>query len=379
MLTDRLTELRGAWMRPTVVAVVALVAAACGGAGTAHRPADSPRTTAGPVTLVDQRGVRVNLDAPARRIVTIPIPAASLLIALDRGPGRLAGVHPSSAKAIREELLGELYPEARTLSADVANDSFAPNVESIVGLNPDLVVQWGDRGPDIVAPLENAGLKVVGLKYGTQEDLEAWIRLFGDAIGKPDRADALVQWHRDSLDDVKAEVAGVAGERPKILYFNRLKGDLRVAGAGTYNDFYISLVGGQNPAAALKGLAPVNAEQVAAWDPDVILVGNFDDATPTDVYANPAWGALSAVKAKRVYQVPLGGYRWDPPNQESPLMWWWLAALAHPEHVDVDLRAEVKRRYGFLYGVEPTDAQVDRVLRVDQNAPAAGYARFVGH
>lgn len=25
-----------------------------------------------------------------------------------------------------------------------------------------------------------------------------------------------------------------------------------------------------------------------------------------------------AVKSKRVYKVPLGGYRWDPPSQESP-------------------------------------------------------------
>jgi len=359
----------------------ALALAACGG-GDGETGKEASDSTAGgprsqPIRLTDQRGVTVTLDGPVQRVVTIPMPAASLLIALDGGPGRLAGLQASSARAIRDEILGELYPEARAIPADVASDSFAPNVEAILKLKPDLVVQWGDRGPDLVAPLENAGIKVLGLKVGTQQDLETWMKLFGDAIGKPDRAAELIEWHHSAQADLKTRASKLPGDKPKILYFNRLKGDLRVAGAGTYNDFYISMVGGQNPASGLKGLAPVNAEQVAAWNPDIIVVGNFDEARPSDVYANPAWRELSAVKAKRVYQVPLGGYRWDPPNQESPLMWWWLAELANPQAFDFDLRAETKRRYRFLYGREPTDAQLDKVLRADLNRGATGYDRVI--
>ncbi len=177
------------------------------------------------------------------------------------------------------------------------------------------------------------------------------------------------------MGDLKSKAARLPIERPRVLYFNRLKSELRVAGAGTYNDFYINLVGGQNAASGIKGFAPVNAEQVAKWDPDVVLVGNFDAAAPADMYANPAWKDLSAVKAKRVYQVPIGGYRWDPPNQESPLMWWWLAELIHPETFEFKLRDEMKTRYRFLYGAELSDAQVDRILRLDQNDSAAGYDR----
>ncbi len=298
-----------------------------------------------------------------------------MLIALDGSADRLAAIHAGSASAIRKELLGELFPGAANLPSDIANESFAPNVESITKVSPDLVVQWGDRGSEVIAPLENAGFKVVGLKYGTQEDLEAWIRLFGEAIGKPERANALLDWHHDALGEVKAKATQVSGQRPKVLYFNRLKSELRVGGTGTYNDFYINLVGAQNAAAEVKGFAPVNAEQVARWNPDIILVGNFDPGTPTDVYANPAWKDLSAVKAKRVYQVPIGGYRWDPPNQESPLMWRWLAELTHPNTFDFKLREEMKARYRFLYGAELADAQIDRILRTDQNSGAAGYDR----
>ncbi len=105
-----------------------------------------------------------------------------MLIALDGSAERLAGMHAGSAAAIRKEILGELFPQATDIPSDIANESFAPNVESITKVNPDLVVQWGDRGNDVLAPLENAGLEVVGLKYGTQEDLEAWIRLFAQAM-----------------------------------------------------------------------------------------------------------------------------------------------------------------------------------------------------
>lgn len=362
-----------------MLVVVALLAVACGGdegrpfsEGAAGDP-DRPE----PVTLTDQRGKEVTLEQPAQRIATIPMPAASMLIALDGSADRLVAMHAGSASAMRGGLLAELFPGVADVPSDVANETFAPNVESILAVRPDLVVQWGDRGEDVIAPLENAGLAVVGLTYGTQEDLEAWIRLFGDAIGRPERAEALLEWHQEAMEGLRAASAELGGERPKVLYFNRLRDDLRVAGRGTYNDFYIDLAGGRNAAAEVEGLVPVNAEQVARWDPDIILVGNFDEGAPADVYAQPAWQDLSAVRDRRVYQVPVGGYRWDPPSQESPLMWWWLAELTHPDTFDLPLRAEIERRYRFLYGAEVTDAQIDEVLQRDENAGASGYDRVV--
>ena len=51
-------------------------------------------------------------------------------------------------------------------------------------------------------------------------------------------------------------------------------------------------------------MVAVDVEQVVAWDPDVILLGNFDAAMPEDVYRSPAWRSLSAVRSRRVYKVP---------------------------------------------------------------------------
>ena len=367
---------RRAVMRGLGLGAGAVLLGGCGGPG---GPAGS---APGRIQARDQRGRAIELDGPARRIVTIVIPAASLLVALDSGPGRLVGVNSSGAQAIRQGILGEMFPAAVAIPGDVADQSFAPNVETILGLDPDLVIQWGDRGSEIIAPLESAGLTVAGLSYGTQADLETWIELFGTLIGRRERARLLVDRMHQRLDALRARVTATAvttATRPRILYLYQARGGLKVGGGGTYNDFYIDLVGGVNPAAGLPDQPAVDPEQVLAWDPDVILVGNFDAATPADVYDVAAWRGLSAVRRRRVYKIPLGGYRWDPPCQESPLMWSWLHALAHP---DADpsagraLRAAMVEEYQLLYGHALTDGQIDRILMTEQNAVSAHYEMF---
>jgi iron complex transport system substrate-binding protein len=77
-----------------------------------------------------------------------------------------------------------------------------------------------------------------------------------------------------------------------------------------------------------------------------------------------------------VYKVPLGGYRWDPPGQESPLMWRWLSHIAFPSPEPSDLRQVVAEHYDFLYGRRPTAEQLDAVLQTEANAASADYSQF---
>ncbi|HVX46437.1 MAG TPA: ABC transporter substrate-binding protein [Mycobacteriales bacterium] len=340
--------------------------AGCGDSATAH---GNQR-----LTFTDQRGHRIALAGPARRVVTIPMPAASMLIAVDSGTRHLVGMHPESKKAIQDGILGEIYPQAATISSDVAAENFTPNVESIVALKPDAVVQWGDEGSGIIAPLENAGLDVAGLSYGTQADLERWITIFGAILGKPERARAMISRMHGGLHRARAE-ARARRTSPRIVYFDQYDGGEKVAGSGTYNDFCIRLIGATNPAGESSGMAATSPEQVLAWDPDIILLGNFDTAIPGDVYRDQLWAGVSAVRARRVYKVPLGGYRWDPPSQESPLMWRWLSMIAFGGSQG-DLRDDIVEEYRFLYDYVPSRKQLDRILWTDVNSECTGYGRF---
>ena len=109
----------------------------------------------------------------------------------------------------------------------------------------------------------------------------------------------------------------------------------------------------------------------------MILLGTFDAATPSDIYADPRWQGLDAVKARRVYKFPLGGYRWDPPSQEFALGWVWLAGLLHPERETANLRVVMRDWFTFLYKHDLTDDEIDGVLFAAQNRQSAGYERYL--
>ncbi len=333
-----------------------------------------------PVEIVDQTGGKVALDAPVRRVVAIPIPSASMLVAVSGGTERLAAMNHLAKTAILEGVLGEFFPAARAIPSDVAGDGFVPNVEAILARRPDLVLQWGDRGPDIVRPLTEVGLPVLLLRYGTEDLARDWISMLGIATGERERAERLLEWRAaiaGRLTAANADLSETA--RPKVLYFLRFLAGQQVAGRDTYNDFVIRLAGGRNAAAELQGFKPVGPEQVLVMDPDVILLNGFEEALePRHVLQHPVLRATRAARTGRVYKMPLGGYRWDPPSQESPLAWLWLASLLHPERVTVDLRATIAELYGWLYGRTPSAGQLDRILRLSIQGDAPGYAPFNG-
>ncbi len=353
-------------------AVLGVSTVFAGGAGEMESAAGST------ITITDQTEREVTVPVPARRIITIPIPAASMMIAIDGGPERLVGMHSKSKSALEEGILREFYPEALAIRSDVVGDGFVPNVETILSMDPDLVLQWGHLGVDVVQPLENAGINTALLLYGTQEYLEGWISTFGTVLGREDKADRIINWHHETRDLIEQEVAEIPErEKPRVLYFLRWLSGKRVAGSGTYNDYYIGLAGGVNPAAELSRFSEVSEEQIIAWDPEVILLNGFEsELSPEDVYANERLADVSAVRNRRVYKIPLGGYRWDPPNQESPLMWKWLTMVFHPDRFDWELRNEIAEAYQWIYGHVPTSDQVDGILRTGMNADASGYARF---
>lgn len=355
--------------------------AGCGAAGSAPPSSPSGSSSAGPqsISITDQRGKTLTFARPVTRVVTIPMPAASLLVAVDRTADHLAAMHNVSWVAMRDGIMGTMFPRALSVPHEIATQDFTANVESVRALNPDVVIQWSDE--QLIEPLEKAGLQVIGLKNtGRQEDVDAWVTMFAAMLGKPARATEIKARSDSELAAVKAQAAGRSAEGPSILYFNRFTGGLKVAATNSYNDFYIKLIGGTNPATGKdplpgSGMVGLDVEQVLSWDPEVILLGNFDSAMPQDLYSDPVWQNVSAVRSRRVYKVPLGGYRWDPPGQESPLMWHWLADIAFPQQQS-PLRGKATEYFRFLYNHELTAVELDKILWTAANGGSAHYQQF---
>ncbi|MDR3055456.1 MAG: ABC transporter substrate-binding protein [Zoogloeaceae bacterium] len=331
-------------------------------------------------TLRDQMGRQVTLPVKVEKLVVIPIPLASMVMALDGGAARLSGINAAARSDIDEGLLGRMFPAATRIPSRVAGESFAPNGEALAAARPDLVIQWGDQGDAIVTPIRQLGLPVLTLKYGDSRWAADWLRLTGAAIGKGERGEKLATWFETRMTEIERRAAAIpAASRPRVLYLMRGRGALIVAGKNTSMDGDIARVGGVNPAAKLPGFAPVGVEQILAWNPDIILLNNFErDLSPQAFYADSRFRGLAAVTKKRVYRYPRGGFRWDPPSQETPLAQDWLYGVLHPDRKMPDLRARIAVAYQMLYGYSVSAAEIDRILRCDENGQSAHYLNRFG-
>lgn len=330
-----------------------------------------------PIALMDLEGRAVTLPKAAERVVSIPIPLASTLIAMDQGTKRLVGMNAIAKSAILEGILGRIFPASRDIRSDIVGQNFMPNIENLAAARPDLVLQWGGRGDDIVKPLTNAGLPVALILCCKEVWTRSYHDLLAGAIGRPERATENTAWRDRVMAQITAKAGAIAPERkPRVLFVTRALDQLQVSGSDAYGGWMIELAGGVNVTGG-DYYIPVNAEQIAAWNPDVILLNSFEDMLDTGfVLKHPILSLTNAAQTSRVYKMPLGGYRWDPPSHESPLTWMWLANLLHPEHYSFDLRAAMREVYQTLYGHRLIDADIDEILRIGMQGSAAHYAQF---
>jgi iron complex transport system substrate-binding protein len=332
--------------------------------------------------LKDQNGREVSCPERVERLATLTIPAASMAVALDQGTGRLIGMHPSSRPDFAEGLIGRLFPEAKKIRVDMTGEGFMPNVEALLSARPDLVIQWGDRGDAIVSPITNVGLPVLSLRYGDSELAAEWIELMGRCIsGREARGKALAGDFRAVRDEIAWFAAKIPEKkRPRVVYLYRAQGNaFQVAGKRTGMDSDIRLAGGINVATDVPGFAAVGAEQLLAWAPDIVLLNNYEKNTrPAQIFNNTLLASLPAVKGKRVYLYPLGGFRWDPPSHETPLAWRWLLALFHLEANFPPLREKMIESYRAFYGRAVSEPDIDLVLRMPENGESHHYREKFG-
>lgn len=371
--------------RRTVLRGLGVGAAAVGGAGLlgacSSREVQDAAASASPAagfSLTDQRGKETSFDGPVGRIATAIIPSPSMLAAVDGSYARIVGINESTVTANRAGIFGTIFPESKKTTT-IAGADFVPNVETVMGLEPDVVLQWADMGDEIIKPLEAAGLKVIGLTYGTQKMMETWVTLFGKLLGKDERAASLLDWmHEEDAAVTELVKPHLANGRQKVLYLKASADGFTTATGADYVTHWTELAGGRNVAESVSADAPqVSTEQIIAWDPEVVFLSAFDEKAPADIYADKSLSSVRAVRDRRVYKVPLGGYRWDPPCCESPLMWRWVAQVLHPETAGRNgLREKIRSTFKMLYGYDISAAQTDDVLRVDLNTKSASYAAF---
>lgn len=312
--------------------------------------------------VVDQAGRRVELPSPVRRVVDLHGGAKWVLYALG-GADLLAGAYfvALPADPLAQAALRQVDPryEAKALP-------IRPTVEALLALKPDLVfagtVVHGEAFAELLAEV---GIPTVLLYPETLDLLSEAIVLVGQAVGREGRARELAALLGDTVERVKA-TAGRAESRPSV-YFSAFFPQNVYAGQVIQN-VITELAGGIpigaefSPTRAGTFWYRTSPEQVALWDPEVILVPSYSRSSVGEVLADPVFGATRAARAGRVYRFPALFSPWDTPSPEIVLGLLWLAETLHPGSTGLDLASEVVRFYRDFYGVELAAGAVAELL-----------------
>lgn len=272
-----------------VLVALLLLAPACArsdGPAPAGTASSSATGTAAPfpVTIVDDDGVSVTLDAPPQRIVTFAPSATEILFALGLGD-RIVGVsgpyddYPQAAKRIEQVGgAGEFGVE--------------PNLEKVISLQPDLLLtisggeQWKKR-------LRDLGVPVFTIDATDLEDLLHDIGTVGRLTGAVDAADALTAGMRAEDQDIEQRVAG---EPPVTCFFEVFYPPLTTVGPDTFIADLLRGAGCDSVSESAKSDYPEwSVDDLVRESPQLYLVSSESGASPAAVAKRPGFDAIAAV------------------------------------------------------------------------------------
>ena len=252
-------------------------------------------------------------EAP-RRVVSLNPSLTAIALALG-AEAQLVGVDEWSAKQ---------QPAVRGLP--VVGGLFAPSLETIVALDPDLVV-WvpSAQQRDLHARLESLGVDVLVLPNHTLEELLASIETLGAKLGRAQAAATRVAELRAAFAAASAASAGRAAPRALLVLQRE---PLYVVGGGSYLDAMLRAAGGVNVAGGVDEAYPrLSLEWLIAARPDVILDASETPEPAADYWAQ--WPSLPAVANGRVVAIPASRVTLPGPYLETGLE--ILAAALTPD------------------------------------------------
>lgn len=330
------------------------------------------------MTFLDHRGKTITLKEPPKRIVSMFASGPLVHAAVEGTTEHFVGVNVKGKKTYSNSIYAELMPELLKLNFDVAGEGFAPNVEAILALKPDAVLQW-TFDPKIIEPLERVNLTVIGWDCCTKEQRRDYLRLAGYTANRIDRAQTILALQDKSENGLKDLFAKAKLAKPTgLLVIDQVKEGVQVI-ANSSQDY--SLSGTVNLAADNSGewWRTIDAEQLLVWNPAIIVIPAYaTDLKPADLYGNPMFASIDAVKNKRVYKFPQ--FNRSPDSAEIYLSDDWLARVAHPDlFKDAQpFGAAMKDSYKVIYQKDLTEDQVKKVLELEQNNDSAGYSNILG-
>jgi len=240
------------------------------------------------INLVDGLDHTIALEAPARKIVTLSPPLTEILYAIGAGE-----------QVIGRDSFSD-YPEEALNLPDIGGGYSEYDLETILSLEPDLVIAGSINTPELGQSLQDLGQTVYYLS--TPNDLDgtlAAIQTLGQLSGHADEAQTLVNALSARIAAVDQALAG-ADDIPSVYYELDASDPAKpyTPGPGTYYSDLIARAGGENVGDVMEAeWAQISLENLLVADPQFIILGDANwGVTPESLLERAGWESLSAVQ-----------------------------------------------------------------------------------
>lgn len=314
-------------------------------------PSASEPAQSGPITVTDQAGRTVTLEKPAEKIVSCYYLVTASLLTLGQ-KDKIVGIE---MKANSRELYKLAAPEFLDLPG--VGSGKETNIEAIAALEPDLVL-LPSKQLEAAETLTGLGIPTAVVEPETYEAFNGLIEMLGTLCGCGESAAELTAYYDGVVDRVTELTRDV--EKPAV-YLCGEASYLRTCAGGMYQRELIEMAGGACVSAELPGSkwADISAEQLAAWDPEVIFAVSYAEYALDDIRNDAALSGLKAVAGGRLYTVPSEIEAWDYPQPSSILGLLWMTHILHPDLVsEEEYVKEAQQFYQTYFGIEVTREQI---------------------
>lgn len=259
--------------------------------------------------------------------------------------------------------LHKMYPNLKDVMNAGSFDDL--NMEAMVAAEPDiaLVGYHSDKG--------NAQIRDVGIPSYTMligwaavDTLKQEFLNLGKMLNNEQKAKDLVAFWDKTIAAVEERANKIPeNERLKVLYLS--KGDVTKVNKGSWGRTWVDTAGGVFAIPdELQG--EISVEQALEWNPDIIVTHAGSSVQP--LYDDEKIVDMKAIKNKRCYETPQGGFWWDRPSPESVLAFYWLGQVMYPDYFgDIDLKKETKAFYKEFYNYDLSDEEYEAFFEASKN------------
>lgn len=269
-----------------------------------------------PITFVDGMGRSVTLESEPMTIVSLAPSMTEMIFAFN----------------LQDRLIGRTdfcdYPEA-ALEIESVGSLYEPNIEAIIGMNPDLVLMSTHASEEVLAFFEEANIDVAILI--AQESFEGVYDIMsqvGMVFNLEDKALTMIDAMKDEVEYLTAAVENVT---PQTVYFVVDYGEADYTATGdTFIHQMLEMAGGINIAADATGWS-YNLETLIEKDPYYIICSELFE-TKEKFSSLEGYKDLTAVKEDRLLTIDPDLLSIQGPRLAESLR--VLIELMHPDALD---------------------------------------------